>query len=77
MTGTFIVHQQGDEKYKNRKGVDVVSKRITLLELGNDGEKLEQFLEYSLTEDNLKAHGDIILSPKWFCMDSASDSPLR
>jgi hypothetical protein len=58
MVATFKVHQQGDEKYKNRKGVDVVSKRVTLLELGNDGEKLEQFLEYSLTEDDVKAHGD-------------------
>jgi hypothetical protein len=58
MVGTFKVHQQGEEKYKSRKGIDVVSKRVTLLELGNDGEKLEQFLEYSLTEDDIKAHGD-------------------
>jgi hypothetical protein len=58
MIGTFKVHQQGEEKYKSRKGIDVVSKRVTLLELGNDGEKLEQFLEYALTEDDIKAHGD-------------------
>jgi hypothetical protein len=58
MTGKFLVHQQGEEKYKSRKGIDVVSKRVTLLELGNDGEKLEQFLEYSLTEEDIKAHGD-------------------
>ena len=58
MIAKLLVHQQGEEKYKNRKGIDVVSKRVTLLELGNDGEKLEQFMEYSLTEDDIKAHGD-------------------
>jgi len=30
MIATFKVHQQGEEKYKNRKDVDVVSKRVTL-----------------------------------------------
>jgi hypothetical protein len=40
MIATFKVHQQGEEKYKSRKGIDVVSKWVTLLELSNDSDKV-------------------------------------